>query len=62
MRSLNRKTAIKLLTQNPKGCRSHAGYFGSEFGSGNRQTGDDQRGTAGLIFCAASLVVLNPSE
>ena len=76
MRSLNRKTAIQLLTQNLKGCRSGVEYFGSQFGSGNRQTGNDQGAgvtrshvPAGLPpwyrrsnLCAASLVALSLCE
>lgn len=42
MRSLDRKAAIRLPTQNPKGFRSHGEYFGSEFDGGNPQVGDDQ--------------------
>ncbi|MHC4171816.1 MAG: hypothetical protein ACYST5_02600 [Planctomycetota bacterium] len=72
MRSLNRKTVIELLTQNLKDCRSGVEYFGSQFGSGNHQTGNDQiagvtrsQAPAGLPpwgrpsnLCAASLVAI----
>jgi len=69
MMSLNQKTAIRLLIQNPKDCLSHIKYFGSDFYCGKPKAGNDQsradlRGVRvrGQFFLCGDIIFLTSCE